>query len=70
MLRLKSERDKLAKGLFDSQPNYMELLAENERLKSMVQEAEVRAKTDKNKAFTTTYKILLSARADIPANET
>jgi hypothetical protein len=51
MERLKDERDKLAKGMQDSEQDYQDLLAENERLKRMVEEAEARAKTDKNHNF-------------------
>lgn len=51
MERLKEERDKLAKSMQDSEQDYQDLLAENERLKRLVEEAEARAKTNKNKVF-------------------
>ena len=57
MERLKEERDKLAKGMADSEQDYLDLVAENERLKKLVEEAEARAKTSKNKTFQKTFKI-------------
>jgi chromosome segregation ATPase len=51
MERLKEERDKLAKSMQDSEQDYQDLLAENERLKRLVEEAEARAKTNKNHTF-------------------
>jgi hypothetical protein len=64
MMKLKEERDKIAKAIADSQQDYQDLLAENERLRRMVEEAELRAKTDKNKAFTNTFKILIESKID------
>ena len=57
MERLKEERDKLAKSMQDSEQDYKDLLAENERLKRLVEEAEARAKTNKNQNFQGTFKI-------------
>ena len=57
MERLKEERDKLAKSMQDSEQDYQDLLAENERLKRLVEEAEARAKTNKNQNFQGTFKI-------------
>ena len=51
MERLRDERDKLKKSMDDSEQDYQDLLAENERLKKLVEDAELRAKTNKNRAF-------------------
>ena len=63
MGRLKEERDKLAKSMQDSEQDYQDLLAENERLKRLVEEAEARAKTNKNKNFQKTFKIQVESKA-------
>jgi chromosome segregation ATPase len=59
MLRLKSERDKLARTIAESQQDFLDLQAENERLRRMVEDAELRAKTDSKHVFKNTYKILV-----------
>ena len=51
MERLRDERDKLAKSMKDSEQDYLDLVEENERLKRLVAEAELRVKTDKNPNF-------------------
>ena len=70
MERLKEERDKLAKSMQDSEQDYQDLLAENERLKRLVEEAEARAKTNKNKNFQGTFKIQVETKAQAPEEET
>lgn len=70
MERLKEERDKLAASLADSEPDYQDLLAENERLKKLVEEAEARAKTQKNPNFTKTFKIQVEAKKQEDEEET
>lgn len=62
MERLKEERDKLAQSMTDSEQDYQDLLAENERLKRLVEEAEEKAKTNKNPNFTNTFKIQVEAK--------
>lgn len=57
MERLRDERDKLAKSMKDSEQDYLDLLAENERLLRLVAEAELRVKTNKNPNFLGTFKI-------------
>ena len=57
MERLQEERDKLAAAMAESDKDYQDLLAENEKLKQQVEEAEERARTNPKKAFTKTFKI-------------
>ena len=69
-MRLKEERDKLAKVMNDSKQDYLDLLDENERLKKMVEEAELRAKTNKSHVFANTYKITAETKAEAQTVET
>jgi chromosome segregation ATPase len=57
MERLQEERDKLAAAMAESDKDYQDLLAENEKLQQQVEEAELRAKTNPNKTFKKTFKI-------------
>jgi chromosome segregation ATPase len=70
MERLKDERDKLAKAMADSEKDYNDLLAENERLRKLVEEAEARAKTNKNPAFLKSFKLQVEKKVEPPAGET
>jgi chromosome segregation ATPase len=51
MERLQEERDKLAAAMADADKDYQDLLAENEKLKQQVADAEERARTNPKKTF-------------------
>lgn len=70
MERLREERDKLAKAMSDSEPDYLDLLDENERLKKLVEDAESRAKTNKNQSFVKTFKIQVETKQIVDPEET
>ena len=63
MERLKEERDKLAEAMAESNKDYEDLLAENEKLTQMVAEAEENARNNPNKKFKNTFKVKIEPKA-------
>lgn len=70
MERLKEERDKLAKQKADADKDYEDLMAENERLRKLVEDAESRAKTNKKHIFENRFKIQVEKKMSPEKEET